>query len=121
MVLNDVLTRQNVFTKIVLKDGDKELSKELKVKIMRITKKQYEEFRNAITQEIQLHNMYAKRAREARTVYVFDVNNVKVIKYRHAICQMADLMNKLDDDRTYTVDYVDNGFYADIEVKVRRC
>ena len=36
MTLNDVLTRQNVFTKIMLKDGDKELSKELKVKIMRI-------------------------------------------------------------------------------------
>ena len=33
MILNDVLTRQNVFTKIVLKDGDKELSKELKVRL----------------------------------------------------------------------------------------
>ena len=36
MVLNDLLTRQNVFTKLILKDGDKELPKELKVKIMRI-------------------------------------------------------------------------------------
>lgn len=36
MTLNDVLTRQNVITKIMLKDNDKELSKELKVKIMRI-------------------------------------------------------------------------------------
>lgn len=36
MILNDLLTRQNVFTKIVLKDGDKELPKELKVKVMRI-------------------------------------------------------------------------------------
>ena len=36
MILNDVLTRQNVFTKILLKDGEKELSKELKVKVMRI-------------------------------------------------------------------------------------
>lgn len=36
MVLNDLLTRQNVFTKILLKDGEKELSKELKVKVMRI-------------------------------------------------------------------------------------
>lgn len=36
MTLNDVLTKQNVITKILLKDGDKELSKELKVKIMRI-------------------------------------------------------------------------------------
>lgn len=36
MVLNDLLTKQNIFTKILLKDGDKELSKELKVKVMRI-------------------------------------------------------------------------------------
>lgn len=36
MVLNDLLTRQNVFTKLILKDGEKELPKELKVKIMRI-------------------------------------------------------------------------------------
>ena len=36
MSLNELLTRQNVITKIELKDNDKELSKELKVKIMRI-------------------------------------------------------------------------------------
>lgn len=36
MILNDLLTRQNVITKIELKDGEKELPKELKVKIMRI-------------------------------------------------------------------------------------
>lgn len=36
MVLNDLLTRQNVFTKILIKDGNKELPKELKVKVMRI-------------------------------------------------------------------------------------
>lgn len=36
MILNELLTRQNIITKIELKDGDKELSKELKVKIMRI-------------------------------------------------------------------------------------
>lgn len=49
MTLNDVLTKQNVITKIILKDGEKELSKELKVKIMRIRmaynkiKKQFDE------------------------------------------------------------------------------
>ena len=36
MVLNDLLTRQNVFTKLSIKEGDKELPKELKVKVMRI-------------------------------------------------------------------------------------
>lgn len=36
MTLNDVLTKQNVLTKVILKDDSKELPKELKVKIMRI-------------------------------------------------------------------------------------
>ena len=36
MILNELLTRQNVITKIELKNSDKELSKELKVKVMRI-------------------------------------------------------------------------------------
>lgn len=49
MTLNDVLTKQNVITKVILKDGDKELPKGLKVKIMRIRmaynkiKKQFDE------------------------------------------------------------------------------
>ena len=36
MILNEVLTRQNIISKIKLKEGNKELSKELKVRIMRI-------------------------------------------------------------------------------------
>lgn len=36
MILNDLLTKQNVLTKILLKDEEKELPKELKVKVMRI-------------------------------------------------------------------------------------
>lgn len=49
MVLNDVLTKQNVITKLILENENKELSKELKVKIMRIRmsyskiKKQFDE------------------------------------------------------------------------------
>lgn len=58
MTLNDVLTKQNVITKIILKDGDKELSKELKVKIMRIRmaynkiKKQFDEDTQEFTNQI---------------------------------------------------------------------
>lgn len=58
MTLNDVLTKQNVITKILLKDGDKELSKELKVKIMRIRlaynkiKKQFDEDTQEFTNQI---------------------------------------------------------------------
>ena len=36
MILNEVLTRQNIISKIELKEGNKEFPKELKVKIMRI-------------------------------------------------------------------------------------
>lgn len=36
MILNELLTRQNIISKIELKEGDKELPKELKVRIMRI-------------------------------------------------------------------------------------
>ena len=36
MTLNDVLTKQNLITKILLANDGKELPKELKVKIMRI-------------------------------------------------------------------------------------
>lgn len=52
MILNEVLTRQNVFTKIVLKDGEKELPKELKVKIMRI-RMAYTKIKKAFDAEVQ--------------------------------------------------------------------
>lgn len=58
MTLNEVLTKQNVITKIILKDGDKELSKELKVKIMRIRmaynkiKKQFDDDTQEFTNQI---------------------------------------------------------------------
>ena len=52
MILNDLLTRQNVFTKIILKDGNKELPKELKVKIMRI-RMAYAKIKKAFDTEVQ--------------------------------------------------------------------
>ena len=58
MTLNDVLRKQNVITKIILKDGDKELPKELKVKIMRIRmaynkiKKQFDDDTQEFTNQI---------------------------------------------------------------------
>lgn len=52
MILNELLTRQNVFTKISLADGDKELPKELKVKIMRI-RMAYNKIRKSFDTEVQ--------------------------------------------------------------------
>lgn len=58
MTLNDVLTKQNLITKILLANGGKELSKELKVKIMRIRltynkiKKQFDEDTQEFSKQI---------------------------------------------------------------------
>lgn len=52
MILNDLLIRQNVFTKLILKDGDKELPKELKVKVMRI-RMAYNKIKKNFDDEIQ--------------------------------------------------------------------
>lgn len=52
MILNELLTKQNVFTKIALKDGEKELPKELKVKVMRI-RMAYTKAKKAFDEEIK--------------------------------------------------------------------
>lgn len=52
MVLNDLLTKQNVFTKLSLKEGDKELPKELKVKMMRI-RMAYSKIKKNFDSEVQ--------------------------------------------------------------------
>lgn len=73
MILNDVLTKQNVFTKIILKDGDKELSKELKVKVMRIrmaytkAKKAFDEEVKEFTEELIPEELKELNAKEERT------------------------------------------------------
>lgn len=73
MILNDVLTRQNVFTKIILKDGEKELSKELKVKIMRIrmaytkAKKAFDEEVKEFTEELIPEELKELNNKEKRT------------------------------------------------------
>lgn len=52
MILNELLTKQNVFTKLILKDGDKEVSKELKIKIMRI-RMAYTKAKKKFDEEVQ--------------------------------------------------------------------
>lgn len=94
MTLNDVLTKQNVITKIILKDGDKELPKELKVKIMRIRmaynkiKKQFDddtqEFTNLIISD-ELRELANKSERtpeeEARFNELNDKTNSEYQEY----------------------------------------
>ena len=94
MTLNDVLTKQNVITKIILKDGDKELSKELKVKIMRIRmaynkiKKQFDDDTQEFTNQIisdELRELAKKSERtleeEARFNELNDKTNSEYQEY----------------------------------------
>lgn len=73
MILNDVLTKQNVITKIVLKDGEKELSKELKVKVMRIrmaytkAKKAFDDEVKEFTEELVPEELKELNNKENRT------------------------------------------------------
>ena len=52
MILNEVLNRQNIISKIELKEGNKELSKELKVRIMRI-RLAYNKVKKAFDEDIK--------------------------------------------------------------------
>lgn len=86
MTLNDVLTKQNVITKIILKDGDKELPKELKVKIMRIRmaynkiKKQFDEDSKEFADQIvsdELKELSSKADRTPEEEELFNQLNSK--------------------------------------------
>lgn len=112
MILNDVLTKQNVITKILLKDGDKELSKELKVKIMRIRiaynkiKKQFDEdaqeFANQITtdefKELANNSSRSKEEEERYTKMVDQINS----EYQEYLTQkgLEEIKDSLDDTLT---------------------
>lgn len=73
MILNDLLTKQNVFSKIILKSGDKELSKELKVKVMRIrmafakAKKVFDDEIREFTEELMTDEFKELSSKETRS------------------------------------------------------
>ena len=52
MILNDVLTKQNVLSQVILERDGKELPKELKVKVMRI-RMTYSKIKKAFDAEVQ--------------------------------------------------------------------
>lgn len=73
MVLNEVLTKQNIITKLLLKDGDKELPKALKVKIMRMRmaynkiKQQFDSDVQEFTKELVTEELQTLANKEDRT------------------------------------------------------
>lgn len=112
MILNDVLTRQNVFTKIILKDGEKELSKALKVKIMRIRmaytkiKKAFDEEVKEFTEELvpqELKDLSAKTERtEEENARMQELTNKVNSEYQEFLIQKGneEVKDMLDDSLT---------------------
>ena len=86
MTLNDVLTKQNLITKVLLTNNDKELPKELKVKIMRIRmsynkiKKQFDEDTQEFSKQIvsdELRDLANKKERTPEEETKFNELNNK--------------------------------------------
>ena len=86
MTLNDVLTKQNLITKILLANDGKELSKELKVKIMRVRlaynkiKKQFDEDTQEFSKQIvsdELRDLASKTERTPEQETKFNELNSK--------------------------------------------
>lgn len=114
MTLNDVLTKQNVITKVILKDGDKELPKELKVKIMRIRmsynkiKKQFDEDTQEFTNQIvsdELKQLSGKENRNEQEEARFqELNNKANSEYQEYLVQKGLEEVELPIDDSFTLD-----------------
>lgn len=130
MILNDVLTKQNVITKLVLSDGSKELSKELKVKIMRIRmaynkiKKNFDseiqEFAEEImTDEFKELNSKTDRNEVEEARYAELTNKINS-EYQEMLIQKGneEISEKIDDSLTMAdySDIVDVNSNNDVEI-----
>lgn len=114
MTLNDVLTKQNVITKILLANDDKALSKSLKVKVMRIRmtynkiKKQFDEDTQEFTKQIvteELQNLARKTDRtEEEEARYNELENKANSEYQEYLIQKGkeDISDTVDD--TFTED-----------------
>ncbi|MGM9530888.1 hypothetical protein [Intestinibacter sp.] len=130
MVLNDLLTKQNVITKILLKDGDKELSKELKVKIMRIRiaynkiKKQFDEDAQEFSKQIvsdELRELANKQDRTSEETERFNELNSKAnSEYQEYLIQKGneEITDAIDDSLTMEEysDILDINSSNDVEI-----
>ena len=114
MNLNDVLTKQNVITKLELKGGEKELSKELKVKIMRVRmaynkiKKQFDEDTTEFTEQLVPEELRTLASKEEKTeeenVRFNELNNKVNSEYQEYLIQKG--LEEISDapEDTFTVD-----------------
>lgn len=118
MTLNEILTRQNLITKILLSHGDKELSKELKVKIMRMRmaynkiKKQFDEDAQEFSKQLvsdELKTLANKQDKtEEENSRFEELNNKANSEYQEFLIQKGN----------EEIDFIDSTFteeeYADI-------
>jgi hypothetical protein len=114
MNLNDVLTKQNVFTQLILEKDGKELPKELKVKMMRIrmayakAKKNFDtevqEFANELmTDEFKELNSKTERTQEEETRFV-ELTNTINSEYQEFMIQKGQEEITLSVDDTLTIE-----------------
>lgn len=114
MTLNELLTKQNVFTKLILKDCDKEVSKELKVKMMRIrmaytkAKKKFDEETQEFIAELvpqELRDLNAKNDKSEEELEKEKDLGMKVdSEYREFLIQKGNEDINLSVDDSLTID-----------------
>ena len=114
MTLNDVLTKQNLITKILLANDGKELSKELKVKIMRIRlaynkiKKQFDEDTQEFSKQIvsdELRDLASKTDRTPEEEAKFnELNNKANSEYQEYLIQKGNEEIKETPNDSFTED-----------------
>lgn len=114
MTLNDVLTKQNLITKILLANDGKELSKELKVKIMRVRlaynkiKKQFDEDTQEFSKQIvsdELRDLVNKTKRTPEQEAKFnELNNKANSEYQEYLIQKGNEEIKETPNDSFTED-----------------
>ena len=119
MILNEILTRQNVITKILLSRGNKELPKELKVKIMRMRmayskiKKQFDEDTQEFSKQIisdELRDLANKSDRTSEENERFNELNSKAnAEYQEYLIQKGK-----EEVKDFTDTVLTDDEYADI-------
>ena len=119
MILNEILTRQNVITKILLSRGNKELPKELKVKIMRMRmayskiKKQFDEDTQEFSKQIisdELRDLANKSDRTPEENERFNELNSKAnAEYQEYLIQKGK-----EEVKDFTDTVITDDEYADI-------
>ena len=92
MTTNEVLTKQNFLSKLVLKDNENELSKNLKVKIMKM-RIEYAKVRKAFDEDLQefVKDLAPERFRELQQI----PENERTDEQNQ---ELTDLTNKINED-----------------------